>query len=110
MGAYRDCFSDEVGSGSLGWGRDSGGDMCACLGPPLGPVAAQPPASLKQASLQGPCPAHVGPLSWPALADPQHYLPTLLAVLGLEGEVACGAWRGPAFMEWKGGAHPRAFK
>jgi hypothetical protein len=41
----------------------------------------------------------------------QHYLPTLLAVRGLEEECACEAWGGPAYMDWWGmKAHPRTFK
>lgn len=39
----------------------------------------------------------------------EHYLPTLLAALGLEKEADCEGW-GVAAMEWKGGAaHPRSF-
>lgn len=40
----------------------------------------------------------------------QHYIPTLLAVHGLEDEAACEGW-GIAAMDWsKGGPHPRSFQ
>lgn len=47
----------------------------------------------------------------PASAPPalQHYLPTLLALRGLEEGCACEAWAGGAFMQWKGGPHPTTF-
>lgn len=41
----------------------------------------------------------------------QHYLPSLLATLGLEGECACEAWGGHAYQDWKGQrSHPCTFK
>ena len=39
----------------------------------------------------------------------EHYIPTLLAVHGREGEAACDTW-GVVAVEWgNGGAHPRSF-
>ncbi|PRW05940.1 beta-1,6-N-acetylglucosaminyltransferase enzyme [Chlorella sorokiniana] len=39
----------------------------------------------------------------------EHYFATLLAVLGHEGETACGGW-GVAAQDWsKGGPHPKSF-
>lgn len=48
------------------------------------------------------CPAHR------CIAD-EHYLPTLMAVLKLEDEMACDSW-GISAVNWeKGGAHPKTY-
>ena len=40
----------------------------------------------------------------------EHYIPTLLAVLGLENETYCDGW-GVAYTDWSaGGMHPKSFK
>ena len=48
--------------------------------------------------------------AWRDCFSDEHYFPTLMAVLGKEGETECQGW-GVAAQDWsKEGAHPRAFK